>query len=57
MNISEILLHYLFIRKAADHFRNNDWESARECVAKLKYYNKIQRRIKEIEQELVEKEN
>lgn len=51
-----IELENLF-RKAADHFRNNDWESARECVAKLKYYNKIQRRIKEIEQELVEKEN
>ncbi|XP_057369143.1 iron-sulfur cluster co-chaperone protein HscB-like [Daphnia carinata] len=53
---NDIELENLF-RKAADYFRNNDWESARECMAKLKYYSKIQRRIKEIEHELVEKEN
>ncbi|KAI9558535.1 hypothetical protein GHT06_015323 [Daphnia sinensis] len=53
---NDIELENLF-RKAADNFRNNNWESARESMAKLKYYSKIQRRIKEIEQELVEKEN
>ncbi|XP_046457038.1 iron-sulfur cluster co-chaperone protein HscB-like [Daphnia pulex] len=50
---NEIMLGKLF-RRAADRFRNNDWVAARECLAQLKYYSKIQDRIKELEQEFEE---